>query len=194
MRVLHVGDCAAGVERRGLAVESSARAPGGADKLVDEKQPFCIVTHLLVSAHAGGIVKRLLGSFGAGLFVALAAAILLTRRSGIFGGVTRQAEQTANKVLRDAEQLADKMRDEFVPGKVNTGESSPGLLDLNACSFQDLLSIRGLDPTWVTRIVESRPYRSKMDLLSRMVVPMDIFTIISGRIRIGDPDEDVKIA
>jgi len=138
-------------------------------------------------------MKKLIGSVGAGLFVALAAALFLSRRFGIFGASRRQAE-TANKVLRDAEQLADKMRDEFVPGKINTGELSPGLVDLNACSLQELLSIRGLDPEWATRIVDSRPYRSKMDLISRMVVPIDVFTTISARISIGKPDEGVKIA
>ncbi len=138
-------------------------------------------------------MKKIIGTVGAGLFVALAAALFLNRRYGIFGASRRQAE-AANKVLRNAEQLADKMRDEFVPGKVNTGELSPGLVDLNACSVQDLLSIRGLDAEWATRIVESRPYRSKMDLLSRMVIPSDIFTMINARISIGKPDEGVKIA
>jgi DNA uptake protein ComE-like DNA-binding protein len=138
-------------------------------------------------------MKKLIGSVGAGLLIALAAALFLNRRYGIFGESRRQAE-TANKVLRDAEQLADNMRDEFVPGKVNTGELSPGLVDLNACSLQDLLSIRGLDPESATRIVESRPYRSKMDLLSRMVIPSDVFTMINSRISIGKPDESVKIA
>ena len=86
------------------------------------------------------------------------------------------------------------MRDEFVPGKLNTGQPSPELLDLNSCSIQDLLEIGGVEPDWAVRIVEARPYRNKMDLLSRMVVPIDVFHVISARVSIAKPDEAVKIA
>jgi DNA uptake protein ComE-like DNA-binding protein len=131
-------------------------------------------------------MKRLLGSFGAGLFVALAAAFLLTRRT------THRVNRS--EVLPDAERLANEMRDAFMPGKVNTGLLSSELLDLNSCSVQDLLGIDGLDADWALRIVEARPYRNKMDLLSRMVVPMDVFHAISERVVIAKPDEGVKIA
>jgi hypothetical protein len=33
-----------------------------------------------------------------------------------------------------------------------------------------------------------------MDLLSRMVVPIDVFNVISERVSIAKPDEAVKIA
>jgi hypothetical protein len=33
-----------------------------------------------------------------------------------------------------------------------------------------------------------------MDLLSRMVVPIDVFNVISERVSIAKPDEGVKIA
>jgi hypothetical protein len=86
------------------------------------------------------------------------------------------------------------MRDEFVSGKINTGQPSPELLDLNSCSVQDPLGIGGIEPDWAVRIVEARPHRNKMDLLSRMVVPIDVFNLISGRVSIVKPDEAVKIA
>jgi hypothetical protein len=138
-------------------------------------------------------MKRFLGSFGAGLFVALAATFLLTRNRRVANDRVNQRE-TTNEVLPDAERLAEEMRDAFVPGKINTGQLSPDLLDLNSCSVQDLLGIADLDADWAARIVESRPYRNKMDLLSRMVVPIDVFNVISERVSIAKPDEGVKVA
>lgn len=138
-------------------------------------------------------MKRFLGSFGAGLFVALAAAFLLTRNRHL---VNERIEQRPipDTVLPDTERIAEEMRDEFVPGKINTGQPSPELLDLNSCSLQDLLAIDGVEAEWASRIVEARPYRNKMDLLSRMVVPIDVFNVISARVSIAKPDEAVKIA
>ena len=138
-------------------------------------------------------MKRFFGSFGAGLFVALAAAFLLTRNRRTTNDRVAQ-RGTGNQTLPDTERIAEKMRDVFVPGKVNTGEVSPALLDLNSCSVQDLLGISGVEEDWASRIVEARPYRNKMDLLSRMVVPIDVFNVISERVSIAKPDEAVKIA
>jgi hypothetical protein len=138
-------------------------------------------------------MKKFFGSFGAGLFVALAAAFLLTRNRRTTNDRVAQ-RGTGNETLPDTERIAEEMRDTFVPGKVNTGEVSPALLDLNSCSVQDLLGISGVEEDWASRIVESRPYRNKMDLLSRMVVPIDVFNLISERVSIAKPDEAVKIA
>ena len=137
-------------------------------------------------------MKKLFGLFGAGVFVALAATFLLSRNRNVAN--ERLEQHATDDVLPDAERIAEEMRDEFVPGKLNTGQPSPELLDLNSCSIQDLLEIGGVEPDWAVRIVEARPYRNKMDLLSRMVVPIDIFNLISGRVSIAKPDEAVKIA
>ena len=137
-------------------------------------------------------MKKLFGLFGAGVFAALAATFLLSRNRNVAN--ERLEQHATDDVLPDAERIAEEMRDEFVPGKVNTGQPSPELLDLNSCSIQDLLEIGGVEPDWAVRIVEARPYRNKMDLLSRMVVPIDIFNLISGRVSIAKPDEAVKIA
>ena len=118
-------------------------------------------------------MKKLFGLFGAGLFVALAATFLLNRNRNVAN--ERLEQHATDDVLPDAERIAEEMRDEFVPGKLNTGQPSPELLDLNSCSIQDLLEIGGVEPDWAVRIVEARPYRNKMDLLSRMVVPIDVF-------------------
>ena len=82
-------------------------------------------------------MKKLFGLFGAGLFVALAATFLLNRNRNVAN--ERPEQHATDDVLPDAERIAEEMRDEFVPGKLNTGQPSPELLDLNSCSIQDLL-------------------------------------------------------
>jgi hypothetical protein len=45
-----------------------------------------------------------------------------------------------------------------------------------------MMRVLGLDADTAERIVEHRPYPSKMDLLGRMVVPEEIYRSIKDRI------------
>lgn len=55
-------------------------------------------------------------------------------------------------------------------------------LNINEASQQELMRVLGLDRETAERIVEHRPYPSKMDLLGRMVVPEEIYRAIKDRI------------
>lgn len=44
------------------------------------------------------------------------------------------------------------------------------------------MRVLGLDSETAERIVEHRPYPSKLDLLGRMVVPEDVYLAIKDRI------------
>ncbi len=57
-----------------------------------------------------------------------------------------------------------------------------GRLNINEASQQDLMRILGLDSETAERIVEHRPYPSKLDLLGRMVVPENVYLAIKDRI------------
>ena len=48
-------------------------------------------------------------------------------------------------------------------------------LDLNQCSREDLLLLPGLNDLLTDRIIENRPYRHRLDLVARMVVPSGIY-------------------
>lgn len=56
------------------------------------------------------------------------------------------------------------------------------LLNINQASQQELMQALGLDSEVAERIVEHRPYPSKIDLLGRMVVPDEIYNSIKNRI------------
>jgi hypothetical protein len=69
-------------------------------------------------------------------------------------------------------------------------------LELNRAEAEELVTVFGLDRDVADRIVENRPYRNKMDLLSRMIVPEDIYNAIKGRITVTREEaiEPVKVA
>ncbi len=67
-----------------------------------------------------------------------------------------------------------------------------GLLDLNTADRNDLLRLSGLGPFLADRIVENRPYRSKLDLVSRRVIPDSIYRQISHQLSVA-VDSDTPV-
>jgi len=63
------------------------------------------------------------------------------------------------------------------------------LLDLNTADRNDLLRLAGLGPFLADRIVENRPYRSKMDLIVRRVIPDVSYRRISHEIEVAVDSE-----
>jgi DNA uptake protein ComE-like DNA-binding protein len=57
-----------------------------------------------------------------------------------------------------------------------------GRLNINEASQDEIMRTLGLDATLAERIVEHRPYPSKLDLLGRMVVPEEVYRSIKDRI------------
>jgi Helix-hairpin-helix motif len=55
-------------------------------------------------------------------------------------------------------------------------------VNINQASQQEIMRVLGLDAEIAERIVEQRPYPSKIDLLGRMVVPEEIYNSIKHRI------------
>lgn len=71
--------------------------------------------------------------------------------------------------------------------------ASEHLLDLNAATFDDLKGL-GLNKDTVDRIVDNRPYRNKLELVSRMVVSQPDYQAIKSRVGIAGATEPVKVA
>ena len=67
------------------------------------------------------------------------------------------------------------------------------LVDLNSAGIEQLQSL-GLDAGSADRLMENRPYRNKLDLLSRMVLPQDIYSGIKDKVGVADAREPIKIA
>jgi hypothetical protein len=67
------------------------------------------------------------------------------------------------------------------------------LVDLNSASSDDLVRL-GLESQNVQRIVDNRPYRNKLELLSRMVISEPAYELIKEHIGIAGATEPVKAA
>jgi hypothetical protein len=70
---------------------------------------------------------------------------------------------------------------------------SEHLVDLNEAAGSELSKL-GLDDAIVERLVENRPYRSKLELLSRMVMPEAIFATIREKVAVSEGRDPVKVA
>jgi hypothetical protein len=67
------------------------------------------------------------------------------------------------------------------------------LIDLNHTDSEHLTAL-GLDPESVDRLIENRPYRNKMELVSRMILPDAVYATIKERIGVSDARESFKVA
>lgn len=65
--------------------------------------------------------------------------------------------------------------------------------DLNSAGSDELQKL-GLDSVAAERIVENRPYRNKLELVSRMVIPEKLYGTIRHHIGVRDTADGVKVA
>jgi hypothetical protein len=70
---------------------------------------------------------------------------------------------------------------------------SEHLIDLNSGSGDQLTEL-GLSAETQERLIENRPYRSKLELVSRMVLSPDEYAPIKDRVSVAEANESVKIA
>ena len=97
-----------------------------------------------------------------------------------------------------------KQRSGFTPVHVTTSDldyqnrspeelDSAHLLDLNDAGREQLEKLN-LNPDSLDRLMENRPYRSKLELVSRMVVSEAEYETIKDKIGVAEGREPVKIA
>jgi hypothetical protein len=67
------------------------------------------------------------------------------------------------------------------------------LLDLNSAGTDQLKGL-GLSAESQERLMENRPYRSKLELVSRMILSQDEYASIKDRVSVAEANEPVKIA
>jgi hypothetical protein len=70
---------------------------------------------------------------------------------------------------------------------------SDHLTDLNAADTAQLHEL-GLDPQSIERLIDNRPYRSKLELVSRMVLAEEVYAAIKDKVAVADGREPVKVA
>ena len=70
----------------------------------------------------------------------------------------------------------------LVSRRARSGDA--GLLDLNSASEKELLQLKGIGEVFAARIVENRPYATKIDLIGRRVVPDAAYEMIKNVITV----------
>jgi hypothetical protein len=89
--------------------------------------------------------------------------------------------------------LGKKQQSGGLSRAVQPEEPSEPPIYLNSATREDFLQL-GLDGNNADRIIENRPYRNKLDLVSRLIVPENIYSDIHNRIAVKNPNEPVKVA
>jgi hypothetical protein len=70
---------------------------------------------------------------------------------------------------------------------------SQHLIDLNGASAEKIGEL-GISAESLERLLENRPYRNKLELLSRMVLSQDEYSAIKDRVSVAQAGEALKIA
>ena len=138
-------------------------------------------------------MKGHVGLFMLGLGMAAAGAMVYDKvRSGEIntGEIGDRIKDVSREMAREMGQITDKVV-ELKDNAVHM--ASAATVDINECSREDLREL-GVPEELMDRVVEGRPYRNKMDLLTRMVVPQDLYDRIKSMIEVHHPEEGVKVA
>jgi DNA uptake protein ComE-like DNA-binding protein len=70
-----------------------------------------------------------------------------------------------------AEQLIEPIRRPLASKRRFRHRSEDGLLDLNSATVFELKDLTGIGDALANRIIENRPYLTKIDLVGRRVIP-----------------------
>ena len=138
-------------------------------------------------------MKGHVGLFMMGLGVAAAGAFVYDKvRSGEIdaGEIGDRIKEVSHEVAHEMGQMKDnvlEMKDRV------TDVASMSMVDINECSREDLRHM-GVPEEIMDRFIEGRPYRNKMDLLTRMIIPQDIYDRIKSMVEVHHPEESVKVA
>lgn len=126
------------------------------------------------------------------LLIALGAGALgfFAYRKGLISGVIDRLRSAAPELQPGMEEKAGEQEAEPRARRRTKGMRSrrpshfnaEGLLDLNSASAEELQNLRGIGPVLAERIIENRPYVSKIDLVGRMVIPDATYEVIKHEV------------
>ncbi|HEU5451315.1 MAG TPA: hypothetical protein VFU76_04990 [Terriglobales bacterium] len=122
-------------------------------------------------------MKGLLGSFLFGAGLAFAGAFTWEAVRARRESAAQDRAMGAGKQARRAMRVTRRERQ----------------FDLNTASLDELRGL-GLDADAVDRVIEHRPYRNKLDLVSQLVLPREEYDRIKHSLRVTRSTDGVKVA
>lgn len=119
------------------------------------------------------------------LLFALGAVAFLAISNGVFGRFRRKFRQSEPPIGERAEVIDITLgRREDSRSSAPSHWTAEGTLDLNSASQEELASLIGIDGVLAERIIENRPYTTKIDLVGRMVLPETLYKEIKHSITV----------
>ena len=67
-------------------------------------------------------------------------------------------------------------------------------IDINTARREQLAALPGVSGELADRIMDNRPYRNKLELLSRLIVNEDVYNSIKRRLQVSGSNDAVKTA
>lgn len=109
--------------------------------------------------------------------------------AGLIGFLWFNRSRSANRVPDITLRAADLDYQDLSPEELNSAH----LIDLNDANPADFAPLN-LTPESLERLIENRPYRSKLELVSRMVLTEPEYEAIRDQVAVAQGREPVKIA
>ena len=83
-----------------------------------------------------------------------------------------------------AEQLIEQARPRRARRMRLRHRTDDGLLDLNSATLPELKALDGIGDVLANRIIENRPYLTKIDLIGRRVIPDAVYRTIKRSVTV----------
>ena len=100
---------------------------------------------------------------------------------GLFALAKYQRVSGQRETAEQPAQPARRTRSNKLRGR---HRSEDGLLDINSATIFELKELQGIGDALAARIVENRPYTTKIDLVGRRVIPDGAYEVIKHSITV----------
>jgi competence protein ComEA len=105
---------------------------------------------------------------------------LLTMMTLILGFVIRAQDK---KEAAPAKPVQKDTKKETAPAKPDQKDTKKeALIDLNSCTREQLVALEGIGETYADKIIAGRPYKTKTELISKRILPKDVYGKISAKV------------
>lgn len=113
--------------------------------------------------------------------------------AALFGGVAAAFGAAAWWEWRSGRKINTEPIQRTVESVTETAHAIAAI-DINTVGREQLMSLPGMSDEIADRIIENRPYRNKLDLVARLIVPQDVYDGLKHALHVRGANDGVKVA